>query len=345
MLGCKAAPFDESRGPHRTSLHAEEVVLVFCDLIRSSARFAIFCGSAAIVAGGLLAFFGVVLIERPTLNWPDRRPIGALFLADHTHVSEKNPRGWFNDPALDIHGQEGIARFRLAMLSYAERSIAILHRTGAQGMIVWDIEGQQFPHKTTYIGDPRMLSRIAPEAAAAADEFFRRFRDAGLRVGVTIRPQELQFDAKGNARQAQIRDYDRILLEKIDHARSRWGATLFYIDSNGGPLWPAEVVRLRRLALQRPDVLLIPERHDPLYYGFSAPYGSMQRGTGPTTRTIRFFYPNAFRVLAVPDSGGEARIRDAYLNSDVLVFPAWFNGAAVQLVERLARPEGGANIP
>jgi hypothetical protein len=298
-----------------------------------------------IAAGGLLACLGVVLISRPTLNWPDRRPIGALFLADHTHASEKNPRGWFNNPGLNTSGPEGIARFRLAMLSYAERSIAILRRTGAQGMIVWDLEGQQFPHKTTYIGDPRLLSRIAPEVAGAADEFFRRFRDAGLRVGVTIRPQELRLDATGNARQAQIGDYDGILLAKIDYARSRWGATLFYIDSNGGPLWPAEVVRLRRLARQRPDVLLIPEHHDALYYSFSAPYGSMQTGAGPTARVIRFLYPNAFRVLAVPESGGEARIREAYLNGDVLLFPAWFNGAAVRVIERLPRPEGNVNIP
>lgn len=293
---------------------------------------------AAIVAACLFAVLGAVRLSRSSLDWPDRRPIGALFLADHTHVSEENPRGWFNDPGLDIRGPEGIARFRRAILAYAERSIAILRRTGAQGMIVWDLEGEELPHKITYVGDPRRLNELAPEIAAAADEFFGRFRDAGFRVGLTVRPQELLRDAAGNAGQAEVGDYDRVLLDKIDYARSRWGATLFYIDSNGGPLWPTEVVRLRRLAQQRTDILLIPEHHDALYFGFSAPYGSMQKGASPTSRAIRVFYPNAFQVLALPDSGGEARIRAAYRNGDVLLFPAWFNGQGPQLIERLSKP-------
>jgi len=97
------------------------------------------------------------------------------------------------------------------------------------------------------------------------------------------------------------------------------------------------VVRLRRLARLRPDVLLIPEHHDALYYGFSAPYGSMQKGASATARAIRILYPNAFQALAVPDSGGEAGIRAAYRNGDVLLFPAWFDGPAVKIIERLLR--------
>ena len=31
----------------------------------------------------------------------------------------------------------------------------------AQGMITWDIEGQQFRHATTYIGDPRLVETLA----------------------------------------------------------------------------------------------------------------------------------------------------------------------------------------
>ncbi len=152
---------------------------------------------------------------------------------------------------LDVRGPEGIERFRHAALAYAARSIAILKQTGSQGMIVWDLEGEQYPHKTTYIGDPRALGRLAPEADAVADEFFALFRAAGLRVGVTIRPQEFVSGA-----QHDVADYDATLLRKLDYARGRWGATLFYIDSNGGPLWPAEAFRLRKLARLRPGVLL-----------------------------------------------------------------------------------------
>ena len=98
------------------------------------------------------------------LHWVDRRPIGALFLASDFHASPVNPRGWFNNPSLDVRGNEGAGRFRQAMLDYADRSIAILKRTGARGMIVWDLEGEAFPHKITYVGDPRLLPRLAPEA-------------------------------------------------------------------------------------------------------------------------------------------------------------------------------------
>jgi len=291
-----------------------------------------------IIAIGLSTALGALWLSRPALDWPDRRPIGALFLADHTHASEKNPRGWFNQPDLDLHGPEGKARFKKALIAYVERSILILRETGAQGMIAWDLEGEEFPHKTTYIGDPRLLDRLAPEIGEAADDFFRRFRSAGFRVGLTIRPQQLVLDTAGSARQTQPWDYDRILLEKIDYARNRWGATLFYIDSNGGPLWPAEVIRLRRLAKLRPDVLLIPEHHDFLYYGFSAPFASMDRGAGPTAHATRILYPNAFQVLAVSESASsEAEVDAAYRNGDILLFSSWFHGPGAKIVEKVSR--------
>ena len=281
---------------------------------------------------------GLFRTAGPTLHWADRRPIGALFLASNFHVSPANPRGWFNNPGLDVRGNEGRDRFRKALLDYADRSIAILKGTGSQGMIVWDLEGEQFPHKITYIGDPRLLPRLAPEAEPVADEFFSRFRRAGLAVGLTIRPQQMSFDAQAKPRQENGADYERLLLDKIDYARRRWGATLFYIDSNGGALWPAEVFHLRRIAQQRPQILLIPEHVDILYYGFSAPYGSMQRGDRPTGRAIRWFYPDGFQVLAIADSSAsDADLATAYLGGDILLFPAWFDNPASGLIENFTR--------
>ncbi|HZL13460.1 MAG TPA: hypothetical protein VFC85_04905, partial [Verrucomicrobiae bacterium] len=67
------------------------------------------------------------------IHWPDRRPIGVLILASNFHSSPTNPRGWFNDPALDFTGTNGVENFRKALLDYADRSIAILKRTEAQG--------------------------------------------------------------------------------------------------------------------------------------------------------------------------------------------------------------------
>jgi hypothetical protein len=288
--------------------------------------------------------FGMFLATRPCLEWADRRPIGALFLASNFHVSAVNPRGWFNNPELDVRGKEGAARFRGAMLEYADQSITILKRTGAQGMIVWDLEGEQYPHKTTYIGDPRLLGRLAPEAEGVVDEFFGQFLRAGLAVGLTVRPQQLSFGAGGEPKQEDVGDYEQLLLEKIDYARRRWGATLFYIDSNGGPLWPAEVFRLRRIARQRPQILLIPEHHDAFYYGHSAPYASMAKGALPTSHIIQWLYPQAFQVLAIADSNAnEADLTVARERGDILLFPAWFDNPASRLIENLpARYEAPA---
>ena len=49
----------------------------------------------------------------------------------------------------------------------------------AQGMITWDIEGQEYPHATSYIGDPRKVSLLAPEMEPMADAYFAKFRRGG----------------------------------------------------------------------------------------------------------------------------------------------------------------------
>src|ERR1700722_17878916 len=165
------------------------------------------------------------------VQWPDRRPIGVLFLASTYHASATNPRGWFNDRSLDLVGPGGKGRFRTRLMDYADTSVSNLTRIGAQGVIVWDLEGEEYPHKTSFIGDPRLLDQLAPEMAPVADEFFKKFKDAGLKVGVTIRPQQLILD-RGLARQTTVFDIKRVLLEKIDYAQAHWGATLFYVDSN-----------------------------------------------------------------------------------------------------------------
>jgi hypothetical protein len=271
------------------------------------------------------------------VHWPDRRPIGVLMLASNYHSSPTNPRGWFNNPGLDVTGPDGPQRFRKALLDYTDRSIAILKRTGAQGVIIWDLEGEEFPHKTTYIGDPRIMSRLAPEMALVADEFFGRLRSAGLRVGLTVRPQQLVFDDSGMPRQTQVFDIKRILLEKIDYSRKRWGATLFYIDSNGGIRRPDEMWQLRRLAEQRPDVLLIPEHHYLPYAEFSAPYAALRRGDSPETSGLtRKLFPGSFQALDIGDAPGDwAKIAVARSQGDILLFRAWFWSPECQLLEDL----------
>src|SRR5262249_60126656 len=57
-----------------------------------------------------------------------------------------------------------------------------------QGIIIWDLEGEEFEQSFTYVGNPNKLHDLAPEMDAIADQMFARLRAAGYRVGMTLRP-------------------------------------------------------------------------------------------------------------------------------------------------------------
>src|SRR6185436_1078885 len=96
------------------------------------------------------------------LDWRDRRPIGALFLATSQKHPEKNPRGWFqNAKDVDTTTPAGVRKWRERLMRYADTAIGILNDLGAQGMITWDPEGEEFAG-AAYYGDPRLASRLAP---------------------------------------------------------------------------------------------------------------------------------------------------------------------------------------
>ena len=122
------------------------------------------------------------------VNWPDRRPIGTWFIAEGTKRSATNPRGYLWDPKLNVADR---ANFRRQVLARTDDVINRMNRIQPrpQGIIIWDLEGQEFDHAFTYVGYPNKLPEIAPEMDAVADEMFARFRNAGYHVGVTIRPQ------------------------------------------------------------------------------------------------------------------------------------------------------------
>ena len=90
------------------------------------------------------------------VDWKDRRPIGAIFLAGPQINVPSNPRRWtMNFGEIDVTNDKGKAAFRAALLKFADNSVQVLKDTGAQGMITWDPEGEEF------IGDV-LLRRSAP---------------------------------------------------------------------------------------------------------------------------------------------------------------------------------------
>ncbi len=64
-----------------------------------------------------------------TLNWPDRRPIGAIMMANSGQKWPTNPRGWFNDPKVDITTERGKKVFNERLMKYAETSIQEMKKT------------------------------------------------------------------------------------------------------------------------------------------------------------------------------------------------------------------------
>ena len=298
----------------------------------------------------------------PTLNWPDRRPIGVAHLATSAAGYAKNPRGWFLDPALDVTTPAGRAAFGRRVDDYAAACVKNARGMDAQGVIVWDVEGQEFPHAISYVGDPRLLPTLAPEMDAAADRLFARLRDAGLRVGVCVRPTRMTQVASGPApwEQRDVADSVAEMAAKIAYAKKRWGCTLIYADSTvlhvprpggGVDAIPMPAAMLARLAARFPDTLIIPEQETPRAWACAAPYNELRQGVAATPALVRALYPKSFSVLQVNDAGDAlARRRrdliDAVRAGDVLLFRSWWddpdNAVIRDIYAEAAKPLPGA---
>jgi len=281
----------------------------------------------------------------PTLRWKDRRPIGALVLSTSDTRWPRNPRGWLMDKDLDAASDA----FRKRILEYADTSVGVLREMNAQGAVVWDLEGQEFPHAVSYLGDPRRLAELAPEMDPVADEFFKRLRDAGLRTGICIRPTRVVKNpgtdpALGKTRYAHqaVEDILGELAAKVELAKRRWGCTLFYIDSNVMPgpndtnLVPAAT--LEALAARFPDTLFMPEHANARYWASTAPYRELRGGTASTPEAVREIYPDAFTVISTcdgPIGKRRAELVDAVRRGDVLMFRAWWKDPENALVRSI----------
>jgi hypothetical protein len=342
------------------------------------------------------------------VNWPDRRPISLWFISDHGHASAVNPRGYLNQPNLNV---SNIPNFQAQVLAQAQTIIASIQARPVQpqGIILWDLEGQEFIQPTTYIGDPRVLAEgYSPEMNATADQLFALFGNAGLKVGVTLRPEYLQWGllanlpatcnynadnnykdyyiavdggyqndfyactapntwsqiVGGNGAQsmytpAQVQQVTNLLLSKVAYAHSRWGTTLYYVDSavwDGGAPLPASVFAALQLAY--PDCLFMPEQS---YIGtmsatmpYAAPNGSYNSLFAP--QTWRFAYPNGSQATNLSNCSNGACWNSSFAGfdigqkiGDIALYSTPFQLSAVQLsnIEGMilqARSEAGTVI-
>jgi hypothetical protein len=282
------------------------------------------------------------------VNWKDHRPIGAIYLANSGISIATNPRRWImNSGKIDITSNEGKARFRGALLSLADKSIKVLKDANAQGMITWDPEGEEYLD-SCYYGDPRLTPVLAPEMEfkgdremAAIDEYFDKFRRAGLKVGVCLRSQQIiMIDGKPVQGVADDKHAAQVLKDKLAYAKKRWSCTLFYIDST------VTVIRnslspdvFEAVAEMYPDVLLIPEHESMRYFAYSAPFNSyVHHKVTSTPAGARMVYPKAFSVIMAPD-GDRPEDHDALVtavrNGDILLFNGWYNNVGATKIKKL----------
>ena len=74
------------------------------------------------------------------------------------------------------------------MITYVNNSVNYCKYIDCQGLIMWSLAGQQYPQPcSSWIGDPRILSTIAPEMDEIADEVLKLITDAGLRSACSSR--------------------------------------------------------------------------------------------------------------------------------------------------------------
>lgn len=288
------------------------------------------------------------------LDWKDRRPIGSVFLASANREWADNPRGWFNDANLNISSPDGQNYFQTHLSWLADQIVGEMQDMNAQGCVVWDIEGEQYPQGlATFIGNPLLLPQMAPEMDPLADAFFARIKQAGFRVGVTIRCQHLVPFSQGGYVQEEYPNNDAIfdaMDQRIMYAQQRWGCTLFYFDSNGGVHGLYDVDIFRRLRAKHPDCLLIPEAQDDSYYSQTAPYEELRKlganpGTDITPPGVRGLYPGAITVINTPEGDTVGRRGDlvaAVQRGDILMYRTWFRAPEFYDVKSIYQ-EGTAN--
>jgi len=317
---------------------------------RLSLRFGPAGASLADLAGDFFPRFAEAYPFR-MVDWKDRRPIGRVFIANGG--SPTNPRSWVFARKIDYSTPAGKTEFKKALLAYADRIIAICKEISAQGIIVWDLEGVEF-RNAKYMGDPRSMPPEM-EHDGAVDAFLQRFRDAGLRIGLTIRPQLLMTPPyKHQFLQVRIKERRHrvaLLAAKIAHAKKRWGVTIFYLDSNSliydDPKiadlprdfsWHWDADMLRQVTAQHPDVLIVPEHKGIQQYAYGAPYIQVNHHQyAATPGHVLRTYPKAFSVLQAGGKLDERRdeLVQAVRHGDILFFDAWYPSADNSKVKKI----------
>jgi len=224
--------------------------------------------------------------------------------------------------------------------------------------MVWSIEGSQYGD-VTYAGSPDMLPVLAPEMDEIADEVLAMINAAGIRVGLTLRPQIVTADPNWRAsdppNHPPWRYYQRSLVladgktadevaitanlyRKARYAMKRWNASVFYVDSTGAPL----VTVWDKLRVALPAVVFIPEQTDwKIDFSTVTPlmdnWGGNPIGVDPYVKAI---WPEAYNYQLLQMAINETRtpVSDwvpLAKEGDVFRVDAWYDSETNAFVEKV----------
>ncbi|MCF7974122.1 MAG: hypothetical protein K9N55_09930 [Phycisphaerae bacterium] len=178
-------------------------------------------------------------------------------------VSSTNPYG-FHGGHRRIDLGEGVE-------SFCRTLIPRLKSTGGQGVILWG-QGGDDPRGAMYRPD---FDVLPPEVALHWPLLVQRFREAGLKLGVTTRPADLAVRRDWRSDEViQLNADDPghldMLWQRFQNMINR-GCTLFYLDSFGADL---EHVKLMRDLRERmgPKILTFAEHQCDAMLPFSGGY-------------------------------------------------------------------------
>jgi predicted outer membrane repeat protein/parallel beta-helix repeat protein len=264
------------------------------------------------------------------VQWTDRRPIYMDVMG--------------NQPFLvgtSAYSMDSIT-FAQDLFASAVRSIQYMESSGAQGSIVWDMEG--YPTGGgTYVGDPNLLTTMLPDYGDAipsasnfsstvqsymvslpsgstiVDEYFAMIEHAGFETGMTVRGENISLVGTVNGSEGVAHnggDSAQNLISRIQYAHDNWGCTLFYIDSylDGGD-------ELAQVLAACPYALLVPEyaygySNGEPNYPYSAPFQQLP-DVGDSTMTYAEISTPSYARAVFP--AAFSSIRDGNANGGVTI--------------------------
>jgi hypothetical protein len=118
------------------------------------------------------------------------------FIGDGARNSDINPRSYLWDSTLDVVPLTPAKQevFNTKILKKADDIITYINGMNPkpQGIIIWDLEGDEFKHYLTYVGSPNKLADLAPEMDAVSNQLLSKFTSSGYNIGLTLRPSTIK---------------------------------------------------------------------------------------------------------------------------------------------------------